>query len=290
MTELYFELQQLSYAYADGTEALTDITLQIPKGKKIALLGHNGAGKSTLFQHLNGILKPTAGNITFCNEALSYSRKALSALRQQVGIVFQDADNQLFSGTVKQDIAFGPLNLGWSQEKIEEKIAWAVAQTEVESLLEKPIHFLSVGQKKRVAMAGVLAMEPSVLLLDEPTAGLDNYYAAQLLHYLAKLENGQRTFLLATHDIALAYEWADQIIVMEAGKVIYNGDPVELFYQEKLLELAHLERPWVFDITLALQNKNLFDKNIQMPRSKEDLQKLIEHLGDRHSNNLQTIL
>lgn len=278
MTELYFDLQHLSYAYADGTQALTDITLQIPKGKKIALLGHNGAGKSTLFQHLNGILKPTAGTISFCNETLSYSRKALATLRQQVGIVFQDADNQLFSGTVKQDIAFGPLNLGWSNEKIEEKIAWAVAQTEVEALLDKPIHFLSVGQKKRVAMAGVLAMEPSVLLLDEPTAGLDTYYAAQFLQYLAKLEDGQRTFLLATHDIALAYEWADQIIVMEAGKIIYNGDPIDMFYQEELLEKAHLERPWVFEMTLALQTKKLLGDNIAMPRSKKDLHKLIEQL------------
>lgn len=275
MTALYFDVQHLSYAYADGTEALTNISLQIPKGKKIALLGHNGAGKSTLFQHLNGILKPSAGSITFCHETLSYSRKALAALRQQVGIVFQDADNQLFSGTVKQDIAFGPLNLGWSQEKIEEKIAWAVAQTEIEALLDKPIHFLSVGQKKRVAMAGVLAMEPSVLLLDEPTAGLDNYYAAQFLQYLAKLENGQRTFLLATHDIALAYEWADQIIVMEAGKIIYNGDPIALFYQQEVLDQAHLERPWVFDITRALQQKKLLNANLSMPRSKEDLQKLI---------------
>ncbi|MFJ7666179.1 energy-coupling factor ABC transporter ATP-binding protein [Lysinibacillus sp. NPDC097195] len=275
MTELYFDIQHLSYAYADGTEALTDISLQIPKGKKIALLGHNGAGKSTLFQHLNGILKPTAGSIMFCNKTLGYSRKALAALRQQVGIVFQDADNQLFSGTVKQDVAFGPLNLGWSQEKIEEKIAWAVAQTEIEALLDKPIHFLSVGQKKRVAMAGVLAMEPSVLLLDEPTAGLDNYYATQFLQYLAKLENGQRTFLLATHDIALAYEWADHIIVMEAGKVIYNGDPIDLFYQNEVLEQAHLERPWVFDIALALQQKKLVPANLPMPRSKEDLQKII---------------
>lgn len=278
MTDLYFELKQLSYAYADGTHALTDLTLQIPKGKKIALLGHNGAGKSTLFQHLNGILKPTTGNISFCGKELNYSRKALKELRQQVGIVFQDADNQLFSGTVMQDIAFGPLNLGWTTEKIEEKIAWAVSQTEVEPLLDKPIHFLSVGQKKRVAMAGVLAMEPSVLLLDEPTAGLDNYYAAQVLQYLAKLENGERTILLATHDIALAYEWADQIIVMEAGKIIYNGDPVELFYQEQLLEQAHLERPWVFEMAIALQNKKLFDKNSTMPRSKEDLQRLIEQL------------
>ncbi|MEB2299582.1 ATP-binding cassette domain-containing protein [Lysinibacillus xylanilyticus] len=276
MTDLYFELTHLSYAYADGTHALTDITLQIPKGKKIALLGHNGAGKSTLFQHLNGILKPTAGSITFQGTALNYSRKSLKDLRQQVGIVFQDADNQLFSGTVKQDIAFGPMNLGWTTEKMEEKIAWAVAQTEVEALLDKPIHFLSVGQKKRVAMAGVLAMEPSVLLLDEPTAGLDNYYSAQVLQYLATLENGERTILLATHDIPLAYEWADQIIVMEAGRIIYNGDPVELFFQEGLLERAHLERPWVFEVAIALQNKKLFEKNSKIPRSKEDLHRLIE--------------
>lgn len=278
MTDLYFELTDLSYAYADGTHALTDITLQIPKGKKIALLGHNGAGKSTLFQHLNGILKPTHGSISFCGNELKYSRKALKELRQQVGIVFQDADNQLFSGTVKQDIAFGPLNLGWTTEKIEEKMAWAVAQTEIEALLNKPIHFLSVGQKKRVAMAGVLAMEPSILLLDEPTAGLDNYFSAQVLHYLASLENGERTILLATHDIRLAYEWADQIIVMEAGRIIYNGDPVDMFFQEDLLERAHLERPWVFEMALALQNKELFEKNIKMPRSKEDLHRLIEQL------------
>ncbi|MCY9547764.1 energy-coupling factor ABC transporter ATP-binding protein [Lysinibacillus xylanilyticus] len=278
MTDLYFDLTHLSYAYADGTNALTDITLQLPKGKKIALLGHNGAGKSTLFQHLNGILKPTAGSISFCGKELNYSRKALKELRQQVGIVFQDADNQLFSGTVKQDIAFGPLNLGWTTEKIEEKIAWAVAQTQVEALLDKPIHFLSVGQKKRVAMAGVLAMEPSVLLLDEPTAGLDNYYSAQVLQYLAMLENGERTILLATHDISLAYEWADQIIVMEAGRIIYNGDPVAMFFQEDLLKRAHLERPWVFDMTIALQNKKLLENNIKMPRSKEDLHRLIEQL------------
>lgn len=278
MTAFYFELNQLSYAYADGTKALSDITLDIPKGKKIAILGHNGAGKSTLFQHLNGILKPTAGTILFEGNGLEYSRKALKALRQKVGIVFQNADHQLFSGTVKQDIAFGPLNLGWSTEKTEEKIAWAVAQTEVEDLLDKPIHFLSVGQKKRVAMAGVLAMEPSVLLLDEPTAGLDNYYATQVLQYLAKLEDGERTILLATHDIPLAYEWADLIIVMEAGKIIYNGDPITLFYEDELLHRAHLERPWIFEMVIALQKKKLLQENIKIPRSKQELQQLIEQI------------
>lgn len=278
MTAFYFKLNNLSYAYADGTKALTDITLNIPKGKKIAILGHNGAGKSTLFQHLNGILKPTAGTISFEGDELQYNRKALKALRQQVGIVFQDADNQLFSGTVKQDIAYGPMNLGWSTEKIEEKIAWAVAQTEVTELLDKPIHFLSVGQKKRVAIAGVLAMEPTVLLLDEPTAGLDSYYATQVFQYLAKLEDHERTIILATHDISLAYEWADQMIVMEAGKIIYNGDPVALFYEEELLKRAHLERPWVFEMAMALQKKKLWQENIPIPRSKHELLQLIEQL------------
>lgn len=278
MTAFYFKLNQLSYAYADGTKALSDITLDIPKGKKIAILGHNGAGKSTLFQHLNGILKPTAGTIVFEGNDLEYSRKALKALRQKVGIVFQNADHQLFSGTVKQDIAFGPLNLGWSTEKTEEKIAWAVAQTEVEDLLDKPIHFLSVGQKKRVAMAGVLAMEPSVLLLDEPTAGLDNYYATQVLQYLAKLDDGERTILLATHDVPLAYEWADLIIVMEAGRIIYNGDPITLFYEDELLHRAHLERPWIFEMVIALQKKKLLQENINIPRSKQELQQLIEQI------------
>lgn len=278
MTAFYFKLNQLSYAYADGTKALSDITLDIPKGKKIAILGHNGAGKSTLFQHLNGILKPTAGTIVFEGNDLEYSRKALKALRQKVGIVFQNADHQLFSGTVKQDIAFGPLNLGWSTEKTEEKIAWAVAQTEVKDLLDKPIHFLSVGQKKRVAMAGVLAMEPSVLLLDEPTAGLDNYYATQVLQYLAKLDDGERTILLATHDIPLAYEWADLIIVMEAGRIIYNGDPITLFYEDELLHRAHLERPWIFEMVIALQKKKLLQENINIPRSKQELQQLIEQI------------
>lgn len=144
--------------------------------------------------------------------------------------------------------------------------------------MEKPIHFLSVGQKKRVAMAGVLAMEPSVLLLDEPTAGLDHYYATQVLQYLATLENGDRTILLATHDIQLAYEWAEHIIVMEAGSIIYNGDPITLFYNEELLKRAHLERPWVFTMALLLQEKHIIQSHQAIPRSKADLHKLIQRL------------
>lgn len=276
MEEMFFDIQDLTYQYPDGTTALQQLSLHIPKGKKIALLGHNGAGKSTLFQHLNGILQPTAGSILFENKPLSYSRKALIHLRQQVGIMFQDPDAQLFSGTVKKDIAFGPMNLGWSKEKVESRVTWAMAQTEVEELQNRPIHFLSLGQKKRVAMAGVLAMEPSLLILDEPTAGLDSYYANQMMNLLGQIENETRTILLSTHDVQLAYEWADIIAVMHEGKIIYEGDPILLFNEEDILKLAHLEHPWVFDIAIALKKRGILSPDTAMPRTKKALLSMME--------------
>lgn len=272
----FFCLENVHYKYEDGTAALQNIHFTIEKGKKVALLGHNGAGKSTLFQLLNGILRPSAGQISFQGVPLQYKKSDLKYLRQQVGIVFQDADTQLFAGTVKQDLAFGPLNLGLSHEEIEMRITHVVAQTEIEELLEKPIHFLSVGQKKRVAIAGVLAMEPSLLLLDEPTAGLDYYYATQILQCLTHLSTDERTIVLATHDIQLAYEWADQIIVMEKGQIIYNGNPTDLFYEENIMQAAHLQYPWVFEVARALQQYGEPVK--ELPRTKEQLMSYIKQL------------
>lgn len=271
MSEFFFDIQQLVYEYPDGTAALQQLSLHIPKGKKMAILGHNGAGKSTLFQHLNGLLKPTAGSIVFNGQPMTYSTKALQYLRQQVGIVFQDSDTQLFSGTVKKDIAFGPLNLGWSTEKIQQLVTWAMEQTEVTSLQDRPIHFLSVGQKKRVAIAGVLAMQPSVIILDEPTAGLDNYYASQVQQLLDKLMTHDRTIILSTHDAQLAYEWADIIAVMHEGQVMYCGDPCCLFENDTILQRAHLERPWAYDIGIALQKRGVLHKDQPLPRTKQQI-------------------
>lgn len=279
MEENFFTIEDVSHEYADGTMALQQLSLHIPKGKKIALLGHNGAGKSTLFQHLNGILKPTTGTIHFDGEPIAYNRKALSQLRQQVGIVFQDPDAQLFSGNVKQDIAFGPMNLGWSREKIEQRVTQAMEQTEVTALQHRPIHFLSLGQKKRVAIAGVLAMEPNVLILDEPTAGLDSYYARQIMDLFETIENEKRTILLSTHEVQLAYEWADIILVMHEGHIIYNGNPVDLFYKADILERAHLERPWVFEMATTLANKGLLSIDEKIPRTRKALVEAITHLA-----------
>lgn len=248
----YFELANISYRYPDGTHALRDLSLTIGRGERIALIGHNGAGKSTLFQQLNGILQPTTGEVLFNGQKMSYRKKELKRVREHVGIVFQDPDAQLFSGNVKQDIAFGPTNLGLTQQEVQARVDWAIAQTEIDSLADKPIHFLSLGQKKRVAIAGVLAMQPAVLILDEPTAGLDHYYAKQIFSLLRQLETPERTVLLSTHDTQLAYEWADRIVVLHEGTIIYDGNPYDIFSQDDLLQKAHLEKPWVFDVASTL--------------------------------------
>ena len=276
MDELFFKIDQLTHRYVDGTIALKNLSLSVKKGKKIALLGNNGAGKSTLFQHLNGILQPTTGSILFKGEQVRYNRKFLMTLRKQVGIVFQDPDSQLFSGNVRQDISFGPMNLDWSQEKVRKQVEWAMEQTEVTALQDRPIHFLSLGQKKRVAIAGVLAMNPEVFILDEPSAGLDAYYSKQIMHILRDIHQGDKTIILSTHDVHFAYEWADEIIVMSDGEILYHGDPVTVFHNEALLNQAHLEKPWVFETAQQLLTKQLLQDEGAMPRSKEELFQLLK--------------
>ncbi|MFS0666921.1 ATP-binding cassette domain-containing protein [Peribacillus frigoritolerans] len=276
MDEHIFHIEGLTHQFADGTFALKGLSLTIQQGKKIALLGNNGAGKSTLFLHLNGLLQPTAGKIRFKGKKMKYDRKALLSLRKQVGIVFQDPDSQLFSANVQQDISFGPMNLGWDRITVQEKVNWAMAETEVTELKDRPTHFLSLGQKKRVAIAGVLAMEPDVWLLDEPTAGLDPYFSRQIMNLLDSIHHSDKTIILSTHDVNFAYQWADEIVVMNDGKVIYQGDPVSVFHDEDVLLQAHLEKPWVFEMFQALlQSRNLAERDL-FPRTKEELLQNLE--------------
>ncbi|MDW7615661.1 ATP-binding cassette domain-containing protein [Peribacillus simplex] len=276
MEEHIFNIEGLTHQFADGTFAIKDLSLTVQQGKKIALLGNNGAGKSTLFLHLNGLLQPTSGTIRYKGKKIKYDRKALLSLRKQVGIVFQDPDSQLFSANVQQDISFGPMNLGWERNVVHEKVQWAMAQTEVTELKDRPTHFLSLGQKKRVAIAGVLAMEPDVWLLDEPTAGLDPYFSRQIMALLDSIHHPDKTIILSTHDVNLAYQWADEVVVMNDGKVIYQGDPVSVFHDEAVLMRAHLEKPWVFEMFQALlQSRIPAEKNL-VPRTKEELLRKIQ--------------
>ncbi|WNF34899.1 ATP-binding cassette domain-containing protein [Aeribacillus composti] len=281
MQPILFNIDQLSHCYADGTIALRNVTLTIKQGKKIALLGNNGAGKSTLLLHLNGILRPTNGAIRFKGKEVAYDRKSLLSLRKQVGIVFQDPDSQLFSASVIQDISFGPQNLGLSKEEVLRKVEWAMEQTETTRFKDKPTHFLSLGQKKRVAIAGVLAMDPDIMILDEPTAGLDSYYSKQIMKVLDHIQKQGKTIILSTHDVNLAFEWADELIVMNDGEILCYGDPATVFEQDKLIRKAHLEKPWVMETFQTLVQAKIFPSNESMPKSKEEL---FEKIKDASSN------
>ncbi|MFJ5762844.1 energy-coupling factor ABC transporter ATP-binding protein [Neobacillus sp. NPDC093182] len=274
MSEQILTFEHVSYQYADGTMALNQINLSIEKGKKIALLGNNGAGKSTLFLLMNGILKPTSGSILYNGKKLTYKRKEIQQLRQQVGIVFQNSETQLFSSTVYEDIKFGPKNLNLPTEEVERCVKEVITLTETESLKDKPPHFLSIGQKKRVAIAGIVAIDPELMVLDEPTAGLDPYYSKRMLNLLEKIHHRNRTILLSTHNVNLAYEWADEVIILNNGHLLAQGTPVEVFSKREILETSHLQKPWIMEVFEKFQRMNLSNK--KYPRSKAELFEMME--------------
>ena len=236
---------QVHYTYPGSeTPALDNLNLALPKGKRIAILGHNGSGKSTLFLHANGILRPTSGHVTFNDQPLSYRHKNLTALRQQVGVVFQQADDQLFSASVRQDISFGPLNLGLTEAESRARVNEAAAQCRLTHLLDRPTHALSGGEKARAALAGVLAMEPDVLLIDEPTASLDPPARQQIFAIFDALTKQDKTIILATHEIEIAHYWADYVVILEAGKALIAGPAETVMVNQSLLAEAGLDRLW----------------------------------------------
>lgn len=273
------EAREISFSYADGTQALDKISLSIPRGKKTAFLGPNGAGKTTLFLHFNGILKPNQGSICYEGQEVHYSHASLLNLRKNVGIVFQDPETQLFSASVQQEISFGPVNLGLPKEKIRERVNQAMAETGITGLKDKPTHFLSYGQKKRVAIADILAMQPKVLICDEPTAWLDVKYAAQIMELFDLINRTGVTIIFSTHDIDLAYSWADYIFLMKNGKIIGEGLPERIFYNRPLLAETELERPWLIDIYEELNRKGWVASNVP-PRTRQEL---IGHIREKMS-------
>lgn len=270
------ELKDISYQYSDHTVALKNVSLKIERGRKIALLGNNGAGKSTLLLHLNAILIPSTGHMLFRGKRITYKRIEKQKLRQHVGIVFQNPDSQLFASSVYEDIKYGPRNMGWTPEKVKEAVDAAMALTETDSLKEKPPHFLSLGQKKRVAIAGVLAMNPELLILDEPTAGLDPYYTKKIMNILNTIQNENRTIIISTHDVNLAFEWADEVWIMNDGQIISSGCPTIVFQDEAILHKSHLEKPWIMDVFETIKGQM---KEVSYPRSRIELLKSIQDLN-----------
>ena len=249
------EAKDIVYKYPDGTLALDRANLSVEKGEMVALLGPNGAGKSTLFLHFNGILKPKSGKILLKGAPIKYDAKSLMEVRKTVGIVFQNSDDQLFAPTVKQDVAFGPLNLGLKDEEVEKRVKEALKEVGMEGFENKPPHHLSGGQKKRVAIAGILAMHPEIMVLDEPTAGLDPMGASKIMKLLYKLNKEGITIIISTHDVDLVPIYANKIFVMGKTKIVKSGTVEEVFSDVKTIRSANLRLPRVAHLIEVLNKK-----------------------------------
>ena len=254
------EAKDLYYTYEDGTVALDRISLRAEQGKITGILGANGAGKSTLFLNLNGVLTPKEGTVTVNGQPAAYDRKGIREIRRQVGIVFQDPDDQLFSADVYRDISFGAVNLGLPEAEVRRRVEAAMERTGVSALRDKPTHALSFGQKKRVAIAGVLVMEPSVMILDEPTAGLDPQGVSDIMHLLTELRDGLgMTILIATHDMDIVPLYCDYAYLLSGGRVILEGAPEALFAQPEELRRHHLRLPRIAHLMEILREQDGLD-------------------------------
>lgn len=248
MSEI-LRFDKLKYRYpGSDSYALDGASLAIKKGSRVALMGSNGAGKSTLMLHANGILQPESGDVFVEEQALTYDRKSLQAVRQKIGLIFQNPDDQLFSASVMQDISFGPINMGCSQDEAHQRVHEAAELCDVEHLLDRPTHALSGGEKTRVALAGVLAMKPLILLADEVTAALDHVMRRQIFQVFKRLYQQGMTLVLSTHDIRVAQHWADYIVWMHEGSVLAADTPSTFFSNDDLMTKIGLNRMWYSDL------------------------------------------
>jgi len=250
------ETRDLCYSYAHSVNALEDINFIAPRNARIAVIGSNGAGKSTLFKHFNGIFKPTSGSVLIRGEPIT--KLNIREVRKFVGIVFQNADDQIFSPTVEQDVAFGPTNLGLDEETIHHRVHEALKIVGIEDLANRVPHHLSGGEKKRVAIAGVIAMEPEVLVLDEPTAGLDPQGVHDLIGFVNSLSKQYgMTVIFSTHDVSLVAEVADYIYVMNKGRFVAEGNVEQIFMQPDMLKSMRLDVPVLPKLLRSLQQNGV---------------------------------
>lgn len=240
------DLQGVAFAYPDGHQALFGVDLHVHPGERVALLGPNGAGKTTLVLHLNGILSGESGHGegTVKVSGLPVTRKNLLEIRRRVGIVFQDPDDQLFMGSVRADVAFGPANLGIRGAALEKRVMDALEQVGMAQFADRPPHHLSFGQRRRVAVATVLAMEPEILVLDEPSSNLDPASRRELADILRGLDV---TLLMVTHDLPYALELCPRSVVLSAGRVVADGRTYDVLTDDHLMGAHRLELPWGFD-------------------------------------------
>jgi len=280
--DIILSLEKVHYTYEDGTEALKGIDLQVRRGERLAIMGANGSGKSTLFLTLNGVRKPTAGRVLLNGNPVDYSRKGLLDLRKKVGIVFQDPDNQLFSASVLQEISFGVMNLGLSEQEARSRVEAVMEELNITPFRSKPTHFLSGGQKKRVSIADILVMNPEIIILDEPAAALDPKHAKMIDGIIDELGNRGITVILSTHDVNRALIWADRVVLLDDGVVIGEGTPEEIFSDDAILNQTNLEKPMVFKIYNALCESGILDRNCPAPHTSKELEDYIREVTNEN--------
>ncbi|MEU4040732.1 ATP-binding cassette domain-containing protein [Streptomyces antibioticus] len=263
-------LRGASFAYEDGPSVLDGLDFEIRAGRALALLGRNGSGKTTLMRLLSGGLRPHAGQLSVEGSPVGYDRKGLTRLRTTVQLVVQDPDDQLFAASVGQDVSFGPLNLGLSDTEVRARVDEALAALDITGLAERPTHLLSYGQRKRTAIAGAVAMRPRVLILDEPTAGLDPDGQERLLATLDGLRASGTTVVMATHDVDLALRWADDAALLTPSGA-HTGPAADMLARADLLAQAGLRLPWGVAAAELLRARGLLTDGTPGPRTAEEL-------------------
>lgn len=290
-SDIILKAEDLYFSYDDEqSHSLNGLSLEIKKGQKIAFMGANGSGKSTFFLCCTGILKPQKGKLFFHNKEVTYKKKELLDLRSKIGIVFQDPDNQLFSASVYQEISFGPLNLGHSEEETKKEVEEVIDYLEIAPFRHKPTHALSGGQKKQVSIADILVMKPEIIILDEPAAALDPKHTTMVNHIVDQMTQNGITVLMATHDVNYAYEWADEILLFHEGKVLMHGTPAQVFSNRGVLKQTNLEPPAVLELFESLCRKGILKSSLPLPKNLNALEKYISDVKiNTHYGGTKTV-
>lgn len=272
MNEVILKAENLHYSYTKEHEVLKGVSLNIHRGERLAVLGANGSGKSTFFLNINGVLRPESGAVYYRDKLINKS--SIKELRKNVGIVFQDADNQIIASTVRAEVSFGPMNLGLSKEEVTRRVLDSLNYMNISHLIDRPPHYLSGGEKKRVSIADIIAMDSEIIIFDEPTASLDPQNISIFEEVLDKMSTEQRTLVISTHDLEFAFRWADRIVVFCSGSIIADSDPISVLSDNEVLKKANLKKPILLEVFETLVENSVFRESTKPARNMDDFRKM----------------
>ena len=272
MNKIILKAENLHYSYTKEHEVLKGVSLNIYEGERLAVLGANGSGKSTFFLNINGVLKPESGNVYYRDNLIN--KASIKELRKNVGIVFQDADNQIIASTVRAEVSFGPMNLGLSKEEVKKRVEASLNYMNISHLIDRPPHYLSGGEKKRLSIADIIAMDSEIIIFDEPTASLDPQNITIFEEFLDRVSTEGKTLVISTHDLEFAFRWADRIVVFCDGNVIADSDPITVLGDKGILEKANLKKPILLEVFEALVENSVFAADSKPARNIDDFKKM----------------